>query len=304
MIKALNEKGFEKNSSNHWLIVNGDVFDRGFESKEVKDFLDSVKNKTCILGNHERLMLDAISRGEFLSHDLSNGTLDAAIQLTGGYSFYDELKYVNKASKYFNRMSVFSGTLSDQILQKKIISNLVKMGIVEWIVDNFYEPVADQKKVEWKDDKFSIVGKPRYYLQIGDKLMTHGFLPSPDWIKIYTNRSTLKTFRATLPDNFDLLDESTEEMWEEYGYGIWSDTPVWLEYYYKYKLEKLYDYLINRKIKEIYVGHWHKDDLINRVYSISMTPSYEKYQGIIPTIKFTDSNVTINKYIIVETFND
>ena len=56
---ALHEAGFVINDDRHLLIVCGDCFDRGEESKEVFDFLNSVKNKILIRGNHED-MLEAL----------------------------------------------------------------------------------------------------------------------------------------------------------------------------------------------------------------------------------------------------
>ncbi len=56
MMQALNKANFEVSNNNHQLIINGDMFDRGGEIKEVFDFLYSL-NQTgkafIIKGNHE-----------------------------------------------------------------------------------------------------------------------------------------------------------------------------------------------------------------------------------------------------------
>ncbi len=53
---ALYEAGFVANDDRHLLVVCGDCFDRGDESKEVFDFLNFVKNKILIRGNHEDML--------------------------------------------------------------------------------------------------------------------------------------------------------------------------------------------------------------------------------------------------------
>lgn len=53
---ALYEAGFVANDEQHLLIVCGDCFDRGEENREVFDFLNSVKNKIMIRGNHEDML--------------------------------------------------------------------------------------------------------------------------------------------------------------------------------------------------------------------------------------------------------
>ena len=42
-----------KNNKNHWLISAGDLFDRGKENIEIFEFLNSIEQKTMILGNHD-----------------------------------------------------------------------------------------------------------------------------------------------------------------------------------------------------------------------------------------------------------
>ena len=72
--KALDEKGFEPNNPEHLLICCGDVFDRGRESNEVYEFLNSLTNVVLIKGNHEELLEDLWQRRAYLSYDRSNGT--------------------------------------------------------------------------------------------------------------------------------------------------------------------------------------------------------------------------------------
>jgi hypothetical protein len=135
--EALEEQGFEKNHKNHKLIINGDIFDRGEESQELKNFLDEIDNKMFVFGNHESLLLHAINRGNFMKHDLSNGTMDTAIQLTGGFAAYPEIKW-GKLRPTFSPVEAHGNELRNKRIQKKIINRLIETNIVEWIVDNFY----------------------------------------------------------------------------------------------------------------------------------------------------------------------
>lgn len=72
--KALDDKGFDVNNENHWLVVCGDAFDRGNESKEVLHFLMSLERKILIKGNHDTLLEECCMREFAYSHDASNGT--------------------------------------------------------------------------------------------------------------------------------------------------------------------------------------------------------------------------------------
>lgn len=71
---ALDEKGFDPNNENHWLVVCGDVFDRGHESEEVLHFLMSLERKILVKGNHDVLLEECCMREYPEWHDNSNGT--------------------------------------------------------------------------------------------------------------------------------------------------------------------------------------------------------------------------------------
>ena len=84
-MKALNEAGFDIDNKDHVLVSLGDLCDRGKESKEVLDFINSMdeKRKILIIGNHEMLMEDCINRGSYTSYDKHNKTNLTIQQLTG-----------------------------------------------------------------------------------------------------------------------------------------------------------------------------------------------------------------------------
>jgi serine/threonine protein phosphatase 1 len=72
--KALDEKGFDPNNEDHWLVVCGDCFDRGDESLKLFRFLMSLERKILVKGNHDILLEDCCMREYPEWHDVSNGT--------------------------------------------------------------------------------------------------------------------------------------------------------------------------------------------------------------------------------------
>lgn len=81
--KALDEKGFDPNNEEHWLVVCGDCFDRGNESVGVLRFLMSLERKIIVKGNHDILLEECCMREFPYSYDTSNGTR-RTIQDIGG----------------------------------------------------------------------------------------------------------------------------------------------------------------------------------------------------------------------------
>ena len=86
--KALDKAGFDPNNENHWLIVCGDLFDRGPESVELLHFIMSLERKILVRGNHD-ILLESLCMREFpYSHDKSNGTFKTVITF-GDYNGYN-----------------------------------------------------------------------------------------------------------------------------------------------------------------------------------------------------------------------
>lgn len=81
--KALDEAGFDSNNKDHWLVVCGDVFDRGNESKEVLHLLMSLERKILVKGNHDILLEELCMREFPYSHDHSNGTVKTVQDISG-----------------------------------------------------------------------------------------------------------------------------------------------------------------------------------------------------------------------------
>lgn len=74
---ALLKAGYDKDSKDHCLVVLGDLLDRGRKPLACLEFVNSIpsERKILIRGNHEDLMDEMLTRGEYLSHDIHNGTL-------------------------------------------------------------------------------------------------------------------------------------------------------------------------------------------------------------------------------------
>ena len=84
MMKALNKEGFDINNPDHIFVSVGDLFDRGDESREMLEFVNSIpqERKILIRGNHEVLMEQMLCGHWPRSIDKHNGTWKTARDLT------------------------------------------------------------------------------------------------------------------------------------------------------------------------------------------------------------------------------
>lgn len=86
--KELLKQGFDEKNEEHYLIICGDLFDRGQQAKELLNWILEF-NKTgrliLIRGNHEDLLFDCLKELEearhMSPHHISNGTLNTICQL-------------------------------------------------------------------------------------------------------------------------------------------------------------------------------------------------------------------------------
>ena len=83
---ALTEKGFDLANPEHILVVNGDLFDRMDESKQLLEFVKSLDDRFIyVRGNHEDLLQDLyndiMSNRPIGSHHFSNGTVKTICDL-------------------------------------------------------------------------------------------------------------------------------------------------------------------------------------------------------------------------------
>lgn len=126
MMRALNEAGYDKNNPDHIFVSCGDLFDRGPQSREMLEFVNSIpsERKILIMGNHEILMRQMIWGGMYPRMiDKMNGTWQTARDITGA----DSAEVLEKMRK--------------------------------------------------NDDWFKYYNECKYYSEIGDFIITHGWLP-------------------------------------------------------------------------------------------------------------------------------
>lgn len=116
--KALDEKGFDPNDNNHWLIVCGDAFDRGHESTKVLNFLMNLERKVLIRGNHEDLLEECCKRGFPYSNDKSNGTTRTIQDISNILSAYD---FSNACDSTYNKTSRYRELLVNYFETKNFI---------------------------------------------------------------------------------------------------------------------------------------------------------------------------------------
>ena len=195
MVKALEEKGFDKENKDHILILVGDMLDRGHEAREMVDFCLELLEQHRLLfvkGNHETLFFDFISEldkdggtinsmgGYIPPHHISNRTCDTVTQLTGK-SYYDFI-------------------MGDYDYDKDILQN---------------EYVIKFKKLV--DSSFDYFETPRY-------IFTHGWIPNKNNKEVaYRSANIYHTYN---PD----WREATKEEWEsarwDNGMDCWHDGVV------------------------------------------------------------------------------
>ncbi len=110
MIRDLNNSKYNPNNDSHHLIVLGDLFDRGKQSREVLEYMCNlrIKNKvTIIMGNHENFLLEFLD-GNYKKLQFNmqrNGFKNTLESLSGKpltfQEDWDEINYIIK-SKYIN----------------------------------------------------------------------------------------------------------------------------------------------------------------------------------------------------------
>lgn len=139
--KALDEKGFDPNNENHWLIVCGDCFDRLGESVELLKFLMSLERKILVKGNHDILLEELCMRGFPYSHDKSNGTTRTVQDISGKYSAYD---FADACDITWNKLARYRELLVNYFETKQYIF------VHSWIVLNKVGIDAYEYREDWR----------------------------------------------------------------------------------------------------------------------------------------------------------
>ena len=117
-MEQLNIKGYNKDNPDHFLIVCGDLFDRGPDPIKCLQFVNSIPNdkKALIRGNHEDLLINVLHKRRLDYYDYRNGT-EATVNSLINYmaektnykvdNFKDACKRLlsfNELTKYYNSL--------------------------------------------------------------------------------------------------------------------------------------------------------------------------------------------------------
>lgn len=139
MLKALQRAGFNIADPEHILIVCGDIFDRGSQSKEIYNFLRFTMPKqrlVLIKGNHEDLFLELLDKDFPEDYDFDNLTTKTFCELTG----YDPDVLDKKKVEHKLGMNMYK-QVHDSF--KDMVKKLKKSDIVQWLKSsewlNYYE---------------------------------------------------------------------------------------------------------------------------------------------------------------------
>lgn len=170
---ALINSGFSWYNPEHFLIILGDVFDRGPDSKRVLDFLYSLQelNRLILIrGNHEDLLqqcLYDLKDYHISTHHISNGTIDTIAQLTN-INKYDILigdyKYTTlrrRLCKYFKLINQAKNyyELDDYIFVHGWIPQIKKYEDLERCPNTLWEYARWYNGMEYWNLGFVLEGK-------------------------------------------------------------------------------------------------------------------------------------------------
>ena len=105
---ALREAGFDRSNPTHLLVVCGDYFDRGKENRAVFVYLDGIKNKVLIRGNHEDSLERIMRTGKLSATDRYNGT-DITVRefFRGDYIPEYDYLYTDPTSETYRELNGF-----------------------------------------------------------------------------------------------------------------------------------------------------------------------------------------------------
>lgn len=212
LINSLKKAGYDQNNPNHCLVVLGDIFDRGRQSKQIYNFLKNIPltNRILIRGNHELLFKELIEGREPEYYDYTNGTLNTFFDLAEEI-IPDWIKYylITKQTKFYIEYSSEYKLKMHQEFKKvwkRVLNKVKKLEIDKWFDSN-----------EWVD-----------FAEIGDYICVHCFIPFQlkDEVRYYYKRTLGKIPKYYFNvEPFNLLPiknwrtKATENAWDNAKWG-------------------------------------------------------------------------------------
>lgn len=186
--KALKQIGLKKTDK---LFLLGDLIDRGIDSKGVLDtiflLLDSGFDITCLIGNHEQMLLDAFEDVNKLNLWLINGGDQTLSSFLTSSIEKIPLKYIKllKSFKYYHEFEQFI-----------LVHAALNMNI-----DN---PYSDLKTLVWERKPFDFLNKK----WLGERTIVHGHNPT-----------TQSSIENSLRVNSPILSIDNGVYMDKEGYG-------------------------------------------------------------------------------------
>lgn len=187
MMKSLNERGFQVDNPDHYLVVAGDLFDRGPKTRELYDFVNKLGDRFIyVKGNHEDLLedcvADIVSGRSISSHHFGNGT----VRTVAAFCNCSEWEIGETRRSEEIKQLVYTKTLP---------------------VLNF------------------IATKAKDYAELGDYIVVHGWIPTIDENLSPFSKKPLRLAPREWWDNQE--DYSSKDLWKEArwtnGMQAWKD---------------------------------------------------------------------------------
>ena len=157
--EALSNAGFQESNPEHLLVVCGDCFDRGKENRAVYLYLDRIKNKVIIRGNHEDILEDTIYKAKVTDHARDNGTEKTVKEFFGSDYDYERCTlFIDERTNGYKELIPFLQSTRDYFETEKYVFThgwlpLINQGTFYVdIPDNWrYATPAEWRKARWTE---------------------------------------------------------------------------------------------------------------------------------------------------------
>lgn len=83
LMRALYGAGFDPDNREHLFVSCGDLFDRGEENRRVWEFVEGLRHRVLISGNHDERLAEILDERAVTPYDLRNGTVVTLTELFG-----------------------------------------------------------------------------------------------------------------------------------------------------------------------------------------------------------------------------
>lgn len=200
MIESLKRSGYDKTNPDHFLVVCGDLLDRGKQPYECLKFVNSIPytNKALIKGNHESLLQDCFIKREFKYYDFVNGTFDTVVSIF---------------SKIRNEENNINGLVESHYGTSYIDSEMIKIVRENEEVIKYFSSLKD-------------------YHETKNCIFVHGWIPSED----YKNAGSSEWEQARWVNGFDEGFANRNYTGKDIIFGHWHCSYGWhKEFPDKYK---------------------------------------------------------------------